>query len=135
MNELKKHLISKKESSLLASEYEKSNYDAINAKRPAKKPDSKTYTYDLEVLQDYINLIREGMEKGGVKNKGIKITLGKYPENSLDPRLNPKYKGYQTIFFSPEDLDHSSKEAKSAMHESEDEELPDLNYGQLCPPY
>lgn len=99
MSNLEKHLISKKESKLLALEYEKSNYEAINQKRPADKPDSKVYIYELEVLQDYINLIRDGMEKKGIKSKGIKITLGKYPEHDSDMRLNPLYKGYQTIFF------------------------------------
>ena len=75
MSNLEKHLITNKESAILAEEYEKSNYVAINAKRPTKKPDSKTYTYDLEVLQDYINLIREGMEKKGIKNNAAPISI------------------------------------------------------------
>lgn len=134
MNELEKHLISKEESALLVKEYDKSNYEAINAKRPGKKPDSKSYTYDLEVLQDYINLIRDGMEKMGIKKKGIKINLGKYSENGFDPRLDPVYKGYQTIFFSPENLD-SETIAERLSDDSDLEKLPNLDYGQLCPPY
>ena len=39
MSNLEKHLIKNKESAILAEEYEKSNYVAINAKRPTKKPD------------------------------------------------------------------------------------------------
>ena len=42
MSNLEKHLITREESKLLATEYEKSNYTAINEKRPAKKPDSKS---------------------------------------------------------------------------------------------
>lgn len=133
MSSLQKHLITKREGESLANEYEKSNYATINAKRPNAKPDSKTYTYDLEVLQEYINLIRDGMEKKGIKNKGIRVTLGKYPDTGFDPRLNPLYKGYQTIFFSAHDMDSPSKN-KSVPCDDDGEELPDMNYGQLCPP-
>ena len=134
MSSLQKHLITKREGESLANEYEKSNYATINAKRPNAKPDSKTYTYDLEVLQEYINLIRDGMEKKGIKNKGIRITLGKYPDAGFDPRLNPLYNGYQTVFFSPHDMD-SSDNNKNAQGDDDGEELPDMNFGQLCPPY
>ena len=134
MSTLKEHLITKKESRLLAGEYEKSNYVAINAKRPSSKPDSKSYSYDLEVLQEYINLIRDGMEKQGIKNKGIKVTLGKYPDSGFDPRLDPLYHGYQTIFFSAVDLDPSIQK-KNATNDDGSEELPDMNFSQLCPPY
>ncbi|MGA9212199.1 hypothetical protein [Kaistella sp.] len=133
MSELGKHLITKKETDVLATEYEKTNYAAINTKRPATKPDSKYYTYDLEVLQEYINMIREGMEKTGIKNKGIRITLGKYPEDHFDPRLNSAYSGYQTIFFSPEDLDSSKQKISAGTDDREG--LPNLNFGQICPPY
>ncbi len=135
MSNLEKHLITREESKLLATEYEKSNYTAINEKRPAKKPDSKSYIYDLDVLQDYINLIREGMEKMGIKNKGIRISLGKYPDNVFDPRLDPLYNGYQTIFFSPENMDSSQEKESLRRGDDDTEELPNLNYGQLCPPY
>lgn len=134
MSSLQKHLITKKEGESLADEYERSNYAIINAKRPSEKPDSKTFTYDLEILQEYINLIRDGMEKKGIKNKGIRITLGKYPDSGFDPRLNPLYKGYQTVFFSPHDLDSTSR-TKSDHADNPGEELPDMNFGQLCPPY
>ena len=134
MNTLKKHLISSKEGELLAVEYENSNYAEINSKRAKSKPDSKSYIYELEILQDYINLIRDGMDKIEIKNKGIKISLGKYADSALDSRLNPLYEGYQTIFFSPHDLDSNSR-AKSANVVGKVEELPYLNFGQLCPPH
>lgn len=132
MSNLQKHLITKGESEVLAREYEISNYAAINKIRPAAKPDSKTYTYELEVLQDYINLIRDGLEKEGVKNKGIKISLGKYPESGFTDRLDPKYKGYQTVFFTAVDLDDKSENESDKKKGSGG--LPGLDFGQLCPP-
>lgn len=134
MSNLEKHLITGRKADELAKAYEKSNYIAINDKRPGQKPDSKYYIYDLEVLQDYLNLIREGMEKRGIKNKGVRISLGKYPDNGFDPRLNPLYNGYQTIFFSAENLDSVSEKEHAKGTESQ-EELPNLDFGQLCPPY
>ena len=134
MSNLEKHLITKKESDLLASEYAKTNYGAINAKRPANKPDAKHFSYDLEVLQDYINLIREEMGKRGVTKKGIRITLGKYPDDNFDPRLDPIYSGYQTIFFSAENMD-SADQIESVSRTNDLEDLPQINYGQIRPPY
>lgn len=133
MSNLQKHLITKGECEVLAREYDTSNYAAINKIRPAAKPDSKTYTYELEVLQDYINLIRDGLEKEGVKNKGIKISLGKYPESGFTDRLDPKYKGYQTVFFTAVDLDEEKSENESDK-KKESGGLPGLDFGQLCPP-
>ena len=134
MSNLEKHLITKKESDLLASEYEKTNYGEINAKRPANKPDAKHFSYDLEVLQDYINLIREEMGKRGVNKKGIRVTLGKYPDDNFDPRLDPIYSGYQTIFFSAENMD-SAEQIESVSRTNDLEDLPQMNYGQIRPPY
>ena len=133
MSNLQKRLITKREGEVLAREYDTSNYVAINKGRPSSKPDSKTYTYELEVLQDYINLIRDGLEKEGIKNKGIKISLGKYPESGFTDRLNPKYKGYQTIFFSAVDLDQDESKNQSDTNKGTGD-LPGLDFGQLCPP-
>jgi hypothetical protein len=138
MSDLNKHLIDSVQSNILAQEYETSNYAQINSRRPSSKPDAKTFTYDLEVLQDYINLVREEMELLGIKNKGIKISLGKYPEGDFDKRLNPLFKGYQTIFFSAENLsnaveDNTIGDSTSAKAKGI-EDLPILDFGQLCPP-
>lgn len=136
MSNLKNHLIDSKQAEILSKIYEQSNYAEINKKRDSSKPDSKYYTYDLEVLQDYINLIRVEMEKKGIRKKGIRITLGKYPEKSFDARLNPNYLGYQTIFFSPENLEVSI--SGKAMANTPDSggvsDLPNLDFGGICPP-
>lgn len=133
MSNLKKHLINSRESQQLSHEYESSNYAAINEGRPSAKPDAKTFIYDLEVLQEYINLIREGLEKNGVKNKGVKVSLGKYPEAGFTDRLDPKFKGYQTIFFSAVNLD-DAENSNDSDKENGGEDLPHLDFGQLCPP-
>lgn len=138
MSKLENHLINSKECEKLVSEYDQSNYKEINRHRSPQKPDSKTYSIDLEVLQDYLKLISSEMEKKGIKKKGVLISLGKYPEKSSDPKLNPEYLGYQTVFISPVDLNGSANESKeSPDEETEDTSLaalPNLNYMNLCPP-
>lgn len=136
MSNLKDHLIDAKQAEILSKEYEASNYAAINRSRTPSNPDSRFYIYDLEVLQDYINLIRTEMEKIGIRKKGIRISLGKYPEKKFDSRLNPDYLGYQTIFFSAENMDvPDSKKAVATMVDSESiAGLPNLDFGGICPP-
>ena len=83
-------------------------------------------------MQDFINLIRDDMEKRGIRRKGIRISLGKYPDISFDPRLNPDFLGYQTIFFSGEDMD-----GVSATDRVESAPIPDgpvLDFGSFSPP-
>ncbi|WP_126340429.1 hypothetical protein [Kaistella jeonii] len=139
MSNLEKHLISAEQTKVLAEEYIKSNYAEINKKRPESKPDSKMYSIDLDVLQEYLQLISDEMEKRGVKNKGVKVSLGKYSEYSKDPKLKPEYLGYQMIFFSPTDLGRGQSENRNAIDEmdaaSNMDEIPDLNYMNITPPY
>ncbi len=132
MSNLNDHLLDAAKAQQLAKEYEDTTYARINSGRPAGKPDSRFYIHDLDVLQDYINMIRDEMEKKGIRKKGIRITLGKYPESRFDPRLNPEYKGYQTIFFSAQNLDPAGT-ANEASNLSQD--LPALDFGSIAPPY
>ena len=74
------------------------------------------------------------MGKRGVTKKGIRITLGKYPDDNFDPRLDPIYSGYQTIFFSAENMD-SADQIESVSRTNDLEDLPQMNYGQIRPPY
>ena len=133
MKNLNDHLLNSKQAEILSKEYERTNYTQINSSRPAGKPDSKHYIYDLEVLQEYINLIRDDMEKRGIRNKGIRISLGKYPATSFDPRLNPDFLGYQTIFFSGEDMDGVS--ATDRVESAPIHDGPVLDFGTIAPPY
>lgn len=141
MSNLDKHLISAESSKVLANHYEQSNYAEINSKRPAGQPDSKEYTYELDVLKEYILLIEAEMEKRGVKNKGIRVSMGKYPEDYVSPNFDPRYRGYQTIFFSPVDLDRPSADSAIPDEIGRDSfgadapgEIPNMNYGHICPP-
>lgn len=135
MSNLEKHLMSPDQSIILAEEYLRTNYVEINSRRPASKPDSKTYSIDLEVLKEYLKLIDEEMEKRGITNKGVRVTLGKYPENLKDPKLNPEYLGYQMIFFSPTDLDENQNKSINKEASPKSDEIPDLNYMNVTPPF
>lgn len=133
MSELNKHLINLEEAKILQVEYDRTNYVAINEARSAGKPDSKYYTFELEVLQQYIDLMRQELDKRGVPEKGIRVHLGKYPINDFSEKLNPAYRGYQTVFFTGVDLKSDSEYYKNSGEDGE-EELPGFNFGQLCPP-
>lgn len=138
MSNLNQHLIDPTLTAPLAEEYVKSNYAEINRKRPAAKPDSRTYSMELEVLQEYLKLISSEMDKRGIKSKGIKVTMGKYPEKSTDPKLKAEYLGYQMIFFSPIDLGTRNDKNLEATQDSNSfvlGEIPDLNYMNITPPY
>lgn len=139
MSNLEKHLMSPEQSILLAEEYDQTNYAKINSGRLPTKPDSKMYSIDLEVLQDYLKLIDDEMEKRGIKNKGVKVTLGKYPAKSKDPKVNPDFLGYQMIFFSAADLSRSQDDTGSNIAEipnaPKSDDIPDLNYMNITPPY
>ncbi len=139
MKDLDKHLMSSKESKILAEAYEQSNYATINKTRSPGKPDSRMYTIDLKILKDYLQLIDEEMEKCGILNKGVRVTLGKYPINSQDPKINADYLGYQTIFFSAVDLDEDSTKNNLVESDKKDcaapEDIPNMNYMTVSPPW
>ncbi len=107
MSNLLKHLISSAQCESLVNEYKRTNYKAINSQRPASEPDSRLFLIELDVLKEYLQLIENEMNKLGIQNKGFQVTLGKYPENSTDSKINPAYLGRQTIFFSAVDLDEN----------------------------
>ena len=129
MENLSKHLISPEKCEALAKEYDNSNYLEINKKRDPAKPDSLEYFFKLETLKDYIEQMQKEMEQKGIRNKGIKIRLGKYPSFPKDPDLDPALIGYQTVFLAAVDLDEVAKKGEGATG------LPGMNYGQLRPPY
>lgn len=137
MKDLNQHLMSAKESKILVAEYDNSNYAQINKNREDGKPDSKMYTIDLSILKDYLNMIEEKMENQGIQNKGVRVTMGKYPLKTDDPKINAKYLGYQTIFFSAVDLDGKELQnnlAKSDQELAAPEEIPNMNYMHITPP-
>ena len=134
MSNLDKHLISSERCQILANEYDTSNYVAINSKRPANKPDSREYIFELSVLKDYLNYIEDEMEKMGIRDKGIKVRLGKYPTTDRDPDLDKEYLGYQTIFFAPTELERDFQDNEESKAGGV-KDLPGMNYGHIRPPY
>ncbi len=139
MNDLDQHLMSSKQSKLLAEAYEQTNYAEINKTRPPEKPDSKMYTIELSILKEYLKLIEAEMDELGIEEKGVRVTLGKYPDKTDDPKVDPKYLGYQTIFFSAVDLTNkqSVKDAENttAKEAGSTEDIPDMNYMHITPPW
>lgn len=138
MSKLEKHLISSRECSKLVKNYDETIYREINRSRPPSQPESKIYTLELEVLQDYLKMISEEMDKLGIKNKGVKINLGKYPDSSSDPKLDPDFLGYQMVFISPADLDQKSQTMLDATSQGNlnrgVEDISNLNYMNISPP-
>lgn len=137
MSNLKDHLLTATESKVFAENYELSNYKEINSRRPLDSPDSKMYSVDLNILKEYIALIETEMDKKGIKDKGIKVTMGKYPKKSDDVKIRPEYLGYQTIFFSAVDLGKTEIKSSNmaATIGDDNEEIPDMNYMNITPPY
>ena len=138
MKDLEQHLLSSKQSKVLAETYDRTNYAEINKNRSPEKPDSKMYTVELSILKEYLKLIEDEMDKHGIKEKGVRVTLGKYPDKSGDPKLDPKYLGYQTIFFSAVDLDnHAEKNTENTADKDagSTEDIPDMNYMHITPPW
>lgn len=138
MSKLEKHLISSRECSKLVKNYDETIYQEINRRRPPNKPESKIYTLELEVLQDYLKMISAEMDKMGIEKKGVRINLGKYPDTSSDPRLDPDFVGYQMVFISPADLDHKSQTKLDSSSENSQnrgvEDISNLNYMNISPP-
>lgn len=139
MKDLDRHLMSSKESKILVEEYDKTNYAEINSNREPGKPDSKMYTLELHILRANLDMIEIEMEQRGIENKGVRVTMGKYPLKSDDPKVNVNYLGYQTIFFSAVDLDENGKNSSLAKSENQEKgaaaDIPDMNYLHLTPPW
>ncbi len=133
---LKDHLIDRKKSEILKNEYLESNYRTINTSRPYDKPDSRMYTFDLDIMQQYLDLIRDEMEKQGIRKKGIRITMAKYPTADFSD-VKPKYAGYQTIVISAADLDAvpENTEGKQGFVEPASLDIPEMNFSTITPPY
>ncbi|MEN2435442.1 hypothetical protein AAH994_08540 [Weeksellaceae bacterium A-14] len=126
------HLISRKLTKRLASEYEKGNYAVINAKR--KEPDAREAYFDLEVLEGYIAYVKKRALEKGVKDPSIKIVLGQYPKDSLiDRRENTAYKGYQMMFLVPAENPKFERAQVSVKADALDD-IEGLDFAHIVPP-
>ena len=75
----------------------------------------RDFWYSVEELQEYLDFVKERSEAQGVKNPGIRIFLGAYPENH-------EKNGENTLFLS------ATKEAASIAVTGEEEVVQETNY-------
>ena len=108
----------------------------LNENRTGTGDESTQFIYDLETLEAYISFIKKEMSALNVQKKGIRITLGKYPETSEDERINPLYLGRQMAYISAENMDlgevGEGREKRTLSERIAG--IPSLNFGGICPP-
>ena len=106
MGTLEDHLIDEEKRSILSDEYSAKNYTVINNARGEEGPDSRFYTFDLAVMEEFLQYVKDAAEAGNLEDVKIRISMGQYPENAvIDERQDPLYKGYQTIFIEGGTID------------------------------
>lgn len=137
----KKKLITKEEAHVLFDEYSKTN-NIILTKSRNGNPDSRWYWFSLEEMEGYIQYVKKNAEKQKLKDVGIRIYMGKYPEDHPKDRMaKPHFGGYQTIFLMPtvknkKAFDENSK-LKRTDFEDENKDLETIqpmNMTNLSPP-
>ena len=150
----KDKLLDKKQEQILSDMYTKLNYAAINSTRDQKTPDSRAYSYDLETLQSYLDFVKREAKEKGYENLGIKIKMGQYPQTgNFDPRLDPAFNGYQTVYLvatgnktapktaqiasDSERKENDTAKAKTSKPGEAEEipEIPGMDLSNLSPPY
>lgn len=94
---LSQHLISATQAKVLSDEYNQKNYKMVNVGKSL--PETTEVYYDIEVLEDYLKYVKAEAKKNKIKNVGIAIAFGQYPNNkSFDSRLKQEYQGKQTVY-------------------------------------
>lgn len=136
---LSQHLISAAQAQVLSDEYNNKNYKVLNAGKT--DPETKEVYYDIEVLQDYINYVKAEAKKQKIKNVGITIAFGQYPNNgNFDNRLKKQYQGKQTVYLkaTTKPLSGAGKVGMGGNSEVENNtrisEISAFDFGNLTPP-
>lgn len=134
---LSKHMITAGQARLLSDEYTNQNYKILNAGK--RDPETKEVYYDIEVLQDYINYVKSEAKKNKIKDVGITIAFGQYPNNgSFDNRLKKEYQGKQTVYLKATSKSESTKVGMGGSIRDADQSKLDqigaFDFGQLTPP-
>lgn len=122
--DLQNHLISAAMQQELRQEYETKNYAVINAARAEGMPDSLEYSFNLEILEQYLQYVKTNAANNGIEDVTVKICMAQYPEAHPDSRIKQNYRGYQTIFLK-------------AVNSETDEDLENtegFNFSQITPP-
>lgn len=136
----KSKLISQEEAKVLFDEYSRTN-NMILTKARNGNPDSRWYWFSIEEMESYIQYVKTNAEKQNLKDVGIRIYLGKYPESHPKNRMaKPEFGGYQTVFLMPtakrsQDSLSSQQRRGVIMDENEDvENIQPMNMTNLSPP-
>lgn len=136
---LSQHLISAAQAKVLSDEYTNKNYRVLNVGK--SDPETKEVYYDIEVLQDYIDYVKAEAKKKKIKNVGITIAFGQYPNNqNFDSRLKKEYQGKQTVYLkaTAKPLSGSGKVGIGGTNpieiENSFEDFSAFDFGQLTPP-
>lgn len=145
MNEnFKEKLIDKKLMTELDNTYASNNYLIINSARGDGSKDSREYWYSIEDLEGYIAFVKKEAALKNHKVLGMKIKMGQYPINGkFDPRLNPKYYGYQAVYLVPtgelneamvpDAVQNKAQDSLSRLQEISG--IPGMDLSLIHPPY
>lgn len=140
----KEKLIDEKLMDQLSATYSANNYLIINSAREDGSKDSREYWYSIEDLEGYIAFIKKEAALKNHKVLGIKIKMGQYPlDGKFDPRLNPKYAGYQAVYLVPTGVPNDGdfpgqKDKKAPDSVSRGQEIngiPGMDLSMIHPPY
>lgn len=140
----KEKLIDKKLMNELDNTYASNNYLIINSAREDGSKDSREYWYSIGDLEGYIAFVKKEAALKNHKILGIKIKMGQYPlDGKFDPRLNPKYAGYQAVYLIPTGVPNDGdfpgqKDKKAPDSVSRGQEIngiPGMDLSMIHPPY
>ncbi len=136
----REHFISSQLVKELVSIYDRKNYSYINSKRDASTPDAKEFWFPLEVIEEYIAYVKREAKNLGLKELGLKIKLGQYPEDrTIGPLQKANTKGYQTVCLIPTtktiSISAEVEEDKNTSGNQEIKGISAMNFATICPPY
>lgn len=126
MGNLQEHLLSAEEEQQLRATYREKNYAIINANRPENAPDTLECTFDMDLLQDYLDYVKSNPKTQGISKVRITVCFGQYPDSDFSDRLNPDYKGHQTVYLRADDGTNGACTPIDG--------LAALDYSNICPP-
>lgn len=140
----KEKLVDQKLMEQLDATYSANNYLIINSAREDGSKDSREYWYSIEDLEGYIDFVKNEAKQKNYQLSGIKIKMGQYPASGkFDPRLNPKYAGYQAVYLVPtgEPIEAmvpdvvQNKDQDSTSRVKEISGIPGMDLSLTHPPY
>lgn len=123
---------------VLFNEYSKTNNKVLTESRNGN-PDSRWYWFSLDEMEGYIQYVKENAKEQNLENMGIRIYMGKYPENHPAEKMaSPEFGGYQTVFLMPTTKMQTSEKTvqrRQVMDENVDvETIEPMNMTNLSPP-